>query len=171
MADVLMVEDFPNTTLTQQINHLEDTLEFSPNFVIIESESFAVRIAKWLAMGNLLHKAATISGLFSFFINILSKYANPYPTAQIIRITLACISLSTSFMYNFFWSPDPCSKYQIVKNSSQLRKFNYLKKKRTKPSLILIKKNDKYRKILHSFLSLAAIYPYIHPISLHLGCL
>uniref|UniRef100_A0A6B2G6T9 Transmembrane protein 11, mitochondrial (Trinotate prediction) n=1 Tax=Myxobolus squamalis TaxID=59785 RepID=A0A6B2G6T9_MYXSQ len=150
-----------NTNIDEEIDHFNQTLQFKPNFLIIESASLSARVAKWISFGNFLHKTSTLCGLVSCSLRFLSMIAINLPPFKILHTSLALVSISTAFLYNYFWSRDLCSNYQISTRPIEIKKFIYLNKSGTCISMLLTKKNDQYRKFLHNCLALASVSPFV----------
>ncbi|XP_074647223.1 transmembrane protein 11-A, mitochondrial-like [Tubulanus polymorphus] len=130
-------------------NELERALEAEVETIIIEPTKLGDETAKWITVGNCLHKTAVLAGLSSFIV------AAALPTASFGYIPLGCTSVVCSSVYAISWQFDPCCKYQVEYNPKKLQKLPLHNLGSSSP-VVLVRKNDRRRKILHNSISLAA---------------
>ncbi|CAG4981020.1 unnamed protein product [Parnassius apollo] len=91
---------------------LERALEAGVRVIVIEPEPLGEETARWIYVGNLLHKVSVYSGLCSI-------------TSGLIWNSLACapfgiVSVLCAGCYTLSWQWDPCCKYQEDKNRRRL---------------------------------------------------
>ena len=74
-----------------------------------------------------------------------------------IVLPLGSASVICAGVYMVSWQPDPCCKYQVESDYSRMDRLPLHKLSSTSP-IVLVRKDDKRRRILHNtlaFLSLA----------------
>ena len=107
-------------------------------------------------MGNCLHKTAVISGLCSIFLPYILPEATPPPSIY-FGVPTALLSLSCAALYGISWQFDPCCKYQVTVSSRELSELNVQNLTNASP-VVLVRKDDKYRKTLHNSVAFAATF-------------
>ncbi|XP_069762118.1 transmembrane protein 11, mitochondrial isoform X1 [Narcine bancroftii] len=95
---------------------LEQALETQYKYIIIEPTRIGDETARWIAVGNCLHKTSVIAGSVCLLtpIALASEYAR-YVTLPIGAISVACAAL-----YGISWQFDPCCKYQVEYDTCKL---------------------------------------------------
>jgi len=110
--------------------------------------------SRWIRVGNCLHKTAVLSGLASLVL----PYLLPDGTSPAIiyaGLPSAVLSVGCAALYGISWQFDPCCKYQVTVNSRELSQLNV--QNLTNPSpVVLVRKDDKYRKALHNCIAIVA---------------
>ena len=141
---------------------------------MIEPSKLGDETARWIAVGNCLHKTAVVTGMMSVAAAFIWN-KRPY-----ICLPFGVLSLLCTGVYTLSWQFDPCVKYQVEtdlkklmevlpelnklpsllsldsqKVSTAVSQFNTL------PSnpVVLVRKDNSKKKMVHSGLSiLAAIF-------------
>ncbi|UYV76390.1 TMEM11 [Cordylochernes scorpioides] len=154
-------EDFRDIAIIQEIydgessyevfeNDLETALESGISTIVIEPTRLGEETARWIALGNCLHKTAVLSGLGTVLT------ASLWPDRWYLYSPLAFTSLLCSTIYGVSWQFDPCCKYQVETNLKNLAKLPLHTLVSNTP-IVLVRKDDTYRKILHSAFTLGAL--------------
>ncbi|XP_002165461.1 transmembrane protein 11, mitochondrial [Hydra vulgaris] len=127
---------------------LERALESKVQHIIIEPVSIGDETTKWIQVGNFLHKTSVLTGI-SFLITplVFSVRLQPY-----VLIPLSSVNILCTTLYDLSWQFDPCCKYQIELNARKIEQLQSQTLSSATP-LILVYKDDKYRKRLHNILS------------------
>lgn len=112
--------------------------------------------SRWIRVGNCLHKTAVLSGLSSIFMPYVLPEGSP-PPAIYFGAPAALLSLGCAALYGISWQFDPCCKYQVTVNSRELSELNVQNLTNASP-VVLVRKDDKYRKTLHNSVALAATF-------------
>jgi len=129
---------------------LEKALESQCALIVIEPTQLGEETARWIAFGNYLHKTAVISGITS----IISGFAWPDNFAP--QAPLSIISTLCTGLYTACWQFDHCVKYQVEKDIRKLTRLPILGALTGSSPVVLVRKEDTKRKILHCTVSLAA---------------
>ncbi|KAG5888248.1 hypothetical protein JTB14_027930 [Gonioctena quinquepunctata] len=129
---------------------LEKALECCCSFIVIEPTQLGDETARWISFGNYLHKTAVISGVMS----IISGFAWPdnfTPQAPMSFLSTLCTGL-----YTASWQFDHCVKYQVERDPRKLARLPILGALSATSPVVLVRKDDTKRKILHCTVSLTA---------------
>ena len=95
-----------------------------------------------------------ISGLCSICVPYILP--EDYPSLSIyFGVPTALLSLGCAALYGISWQFDPCCKYQVTVNSRELSELHVQNLTNASP-VVLVRKDDKYRKVLHNSLALAS---------------
>lgn len=151
---------------------LERALEAGCKIIVIEPPRLGDETARWIAVGNCLHKTAVLSGLGAI---VCGKYCSTsfsdlhfylYLTFHILGIAwaefpytytpLSVMSFFCTGLYTVSWQFDPCVKYQVYTDSKKLAKLPLFNALSSASPTVLIRKNDSKRKILHCSVTLAS---------------
>lgn len=87
---------------------LEKALVAGINYIIVEPARLGDETARWITVGNCLHKTAVVSGLAS----IVTVTLWPDRLA-IFAAPLCAISVFCTGLYTVSWNYDPCCQYQV----------------------------------------------------------
>lgn len=127
---------------------LEDAFDTGYQVIIIEPIGLGDQAIRWIKVGNFLHKTAVITSLGSLITFCL---APPQ-----IALLLGGAGVVCACVYDFSWQFDPCCKYQVDyrgKDLVQVPSHEIL----SRTPVVLVRRNDKYRKILHNTLALLVV--------------
>ena len=128
----------------------EDAVEKGFQLVIVEPPGLGDNCIRWIRAGNFLHKAAVLSAIGTLI-------ATPFVPRKISFFTtfpLGVFSIGCAGMYGVSWQFDPCCKYQVDYKGQELTKVPSHDIHTSSP-VILVRRNDRFRKILHNSLSFA----------------
>ncbi|XP_069124678.1 transmembrane protein 11-B, mitochondrial-like [Argopecten irradians] len=117
--------------------------------IIIESSKLGDMTARWISVGNCLHKTSVVSGLSS----MICMYC--YPDRSYIYFPLGLVSVTFAGTYAATWQFDPFCKYQVEHNVHRLEKLP-LHNISTNSPIVLIRRDDHRRKVLHNLVALTA---------------
>lgn len=98
---------------------LEKALVARTHFITIEPARLGDETARWITVGNCLHKTAVVSGLASIVTGYLWQDRLAICAAPLCAISVFCTGL-----YTVSWNYDPCCQYQV---RNQLLFMNELK--------------------------------------------
>lgn len=128
---------------------LEAALESGCATIIIEPTKIGEETTRWIRVGNCLHKTCVITGS----IALLSPYIMPRAIRCPSSFGFSGISIFCALLYGVSWQFDPCCKYQIEYDTKKLAR---LPGGTSSSPVVLVKTDDKYRKILHNAIAGAA---------------
>ncbi|KAL3282580.1 hypothetical protein HHI36_005755 [Cryptolaemus montrouzieri] len=130
---------------------LEKALDARCSVIVIEPTQLGDETARWISFGNCLHKTAVISGLTSIVTGFV------WPDNVIPQGSSCAVSLFSTALYTASWQFDPCVKYQVERNPRKLARLPILGALTTASPVVLVRKDDTRRKILHCTVSLTAV--------------
>ena len=147
---VIIREIYENDNSSEDFeNELERALELDVNTIIIEPTKLGDETARWIAVGNCLHKTAVLAGFGSLFSG------NVWPDKDWVTFPLGFSSIVCAGVYAVSWQFDPCCKYQVEYNTRKLQRLPLHDLTSSSP-IVLVRKDDRLRKLLHNSVSLAA---------------
>ncbi|XP_013384776.1 transmembrane protein 11-A, mitochondrial [Lingula anatina] len=131
-------------------NELDRALEDCVSFIIIEPTKLGDETARWIKVGNCLHKTSLLSGVCCLAVGKLWPQVG-----SILTCPLGVVSVMCAGLYMASWQYDPCCKYQVVTDPRKLQGLPLYDL--TSPSYVALeRKDDTARKILHTIVALAA---------------
>ncbi|XP_062588602.1 transmembrane protein 11, mitochondrial-like [Saccostrea cucullata] len=116
--------------------------------IIIEPFTLGKDTARWIKMGNFLHKSCVVSGI----ISLITGYCNK----DLVSYTFAGVSFLTAGLYALSWASDPCCKYQIEKNKRRIQDLP-LHELSSTSVVVLVRRDDARRKYLQNIVSFSAV--------------
>ncbi|MCL4116901.1 UNVERIFIED_CONTAM: hypothetical protein GTU68_042117, partial [Idotea baltica] len=128
---------------------LERALEAGVLTIVIEPTTLGDETARWISVGNCLHKTAVLSGFGSITAGLL------WQDSALACVPLGTLSLFSTGVYTASWQFDPCCKYQVEYDSTRLSSLPLESLSSASP-VVLMRKDDSKRKILHCLVSLSA---------------
>ncbi|KAK7112213.1 transmembrane protein 11, mitochondrial-like [Littorina saxatilis] len=128
---------------------LDRALDSGVKTIVIEPSKLGDEASRWITCGNCLHKSAVLSGLGSLIC------ARMWPEHNEIYMPMGFLSVICAGVYAISWQFDPCSKYQVETNMNKVPKLPLHSLTTTTP-VILVRKDDARRKVLHNTVSLIA---------------
>lgn len=137
------------------------------SLILIEPTSLGEETARWITVGNFFHKTGVLCGLGSIGSYTISRFispkffpfATPGPLWSVAILSCGVSSFLCAALYTFGWQWDPCCKYQVERDMSRLKDVLPLSRLTSAAPVILTRRDDLRRKILHNsiaFLSIAA---------------
>ena len=130
-------------------NELEHALERKVAVIVIEPCKLGDETARWITVGNCLHKTAVLSGLACLTTGMV------WPDHELAYFPLGFTSVVCTSVYTVSWQFDPCCKYQVEADSRKLQRLPLHRLTSTSP-VVLVRKNDFFRKLLHSTFALSS---------------
>ncbi|KAL9956660.1 hypothetical protein ACROYT_G038174 [Oculina patagonica] len=124
---------------------LERALESQCAMIVIEPTMIGEETARWIQVGNCLHKTAVIAGLGCF----VSPWVLPRAVKEPISFVCGGVSIFCAALYGVSWQFDPCCQYQVEYDTRKLAKLPLGSLTSSSP-IVLVRKDDKYRKRLHN---------------------
>lgn len=88
---------------------LEKALEAKVKYIIIEPLRLGDETARWITVGNCLHKTAVVSGIASVVCGSL------WPERPVFSLPLCAVSIFCTGLYTISWNVDHCCQYQVSK--------------------------------------------------------
>nr|SVE86488.1 EOG090X0HTT [Daphnia similis]SVE87114.1 EOG090X0HTT [Daphnia similis]SVE88370.1 EOG090X0HTT [Daphnia similis] len=128
---------------------LERALEAAVPVIVIEPVRLGDETARWIAVGNCLHKTAVLAGLGSVITGLFCDN-RPY-----IYTPLGLLSLLCTGLYTASWQFDPCCKYQVEMDTKRLAKLP-VNRLTTSSPIVLVRRDDNKRKTLHCTICVTA---------------
>ena len=144
--DLYKTDHFANEILEEQ---LENALESQIDHIIIEPRQVGDETSKWIQVGNFLHKTSVLSGLSCLLVPLIC----PFRYQHYFSIPLSTMNLACTTLYDLSWQYDPCCKYQVERNTKILEQLQMHDLETANP-VVLVRRDDKYRKRLHNFFSI-----------------
>ncbi|XP_017786315.1 PREDICTED: transmembrane protein 11 homolog, mitochondrial [Nicrophorus vespilloides] len=129
---------------------LERALDARCCVIVIEPTQLGDETARWISVGNCLHKTAVLTGLGAIISGIIWQ-ENP-----IICTPMGVISVLSTGLYTASWQFDNCVKYQVERDPRKLARLPVLSAMSAASPVVLVRKDDTKRKILHWTVSLSA---------------
>lgn len=131
---------------------LESALEAQYSLIVVEPTGLGNHVIRWIRVGNFLHKSAVLASFGCLFAAPIL----PRPFATFTSVPLGLFGVGCALFYDFSWRSDPCCKYQVDYHGSQLVHLPSHELHSQTP-VVLVRKNDKYRKVLHNTLALCVV--------------
>ena len=126
----------------------EDAVDKQFCVIVVEPPGLGNDCIKWIKLGNFLHKSSVLT-TFGFLVSI------PFVPTKYALVSTVPIGLFGAFcagVYSLSWQFDPCCKYQVDYRGQMLARIPSQDIQSSNP-IVLVRKNDKYRKILQNTLS------------------
>ncbi|XP_055050309.2 transmembrane protein 11, mitochondrial [Misgurnus anguillicaudatus] len=131
---------------------LEQALEAQYRYIVIEPTRIGDETARWVAVGNCLHKTAVLAGAAC----LLTPLALPADYSRYVALPAGALSLACATLYGISWQFDPCCKYQVEYDSQKLSRLPLHTLTSSTP-VVLVRRDDVHRKRLHNTIALAAL--------------
>uniref|UniRef100_A0A3B1JRL0 Transmembrane protein 11 n=1 Tax=Astyanax mexicanus TaxID=7994 RepID=A0A3B1JRL0_ASTMX len=131
---------------------LEQALEAQYRYIVIEPTRIGDETARWVAVGNCLHKSAVLAGAAC----LLTPLALPADYSRYVALPAGALSLACAALYGISWQFDPCCKYQVEYDSQKLSRLPLHTLTSSTP-VVLVRRDDVHRKRLHNTIALAAL--------------
>lgn len=131
---------------------LEQALEAQYKYIVIEPTRIGDETARWITVGNCLHKTAVLAGTACLFTPLVL----PADYSHYISLPAGVLSIACCTLYGISWQFDPCCKYQVEYNAYKLSRLPLHTLTSSTP-VVLVRKDDLHRKRLHNTIALAAL--------------
>ncbi|KAK9738984.1 Mitochondrial morphogenesis regulator [Popillia japonica] len=126
---------------------LERALDACCSVIVIEPTQLGDETARWISVGNCLHKTAVLSGLGSIVSGLL------WPNNMYLYAPLGMFSTLCTALYTASWQFDNCVKYQVERDPRKLARLQVVSAMSAASPVVLVRKDDTRRKILHCTVS------------------
>ncbi len=120
---------------------LEQALEAQYRYIVIEPTRIGDETARWVAVGNCLHKSAVLAGATC----LLTPLALPADYSRYVALPAGALSLACAALYSISWQFDPCCKYQVEYDSQKLSRLPLHTLTSSSP-VVLVRRDDVHRK-------------------------
>ncbi|XP_074867296.1 transmembrane protein 11, mitochondrial isoform X1 [Carettochelys insculpta] len=131
---------------------LEQALEAQYKYIVIEPTRIGDETARWITVGNCLHKTAVLAGTAC----LVTPLAFPADYSHYISLPAGVLSMACCTLYGISWQFDPCCKYQVEYDAYKLSRLPLHTLTSSTP-VVLVRKDDLHRKRLHNTIALAAL--------------
>lgn len=131
---------------------LEQALEAQYKYIVIEPTRIGDETARWISVGNCLHKTAVLSGAAC----LLTPLSLPVEYSRYVALPAGALSVACAALYGISWQFDPCCKYQVEYDSQKLSRLPLHTLTSSTP-VVLVRRDDVHRKRLHNTIALAAL--------------
>ncbi|XP_055687608.1 transmembrane protein 11 homolog, mitochondrial isoform X2 [Lutzomyia longipalpis] len=116
-------------------SELDKALYARFKYIIIEPPRLGEETARWITVGNLLHKTSVVSGIASIATGCL------LPKRFIITFPLCVVSIIFTSLYTVSWHYDPCCQYQVEKDRKTLERITMQGKDTALPVVLVYSEN------------------------------
>lgn len=120
--------------------------------ILIVCDEHQISLFRWIRFGNFLHKTAVISCL----AGLVCVPVVPHRLFHYISFPLGATGVLCVALYDVSWQFDPCCKYQVDHDGHELTHVPSHELHSSSP-VVLVFRNDKYRKRLHNVLAIATL--------------
>ncbi|XP_045211361.2 transmembrane protein 11, mitochondrial-like [Mercenaria mercenaria] len=125
---------------------LDRALDVHAEFIVIEPRNLGDETARWIKVGNCLHKTSVVTGFVSGVVQYMDSSRN------FVIISCGVLSVFCASIYAVSWQYDPCCKYQVEDNLPKLEKI--LGSLSTVTPVVLVRRDDTRRKKLHNIIAI-----------------
>lgn len=109
-------------------------------------------LCRWVRFGNFLHKTSVLASLGA----LVCLPVVPHRVLSFTVVPLGVLGSCCAALYDVSWQFDPCCKYQVDHGGKELSHVPSHELHSQSP-VVLVLRNDKYRKRLHNSLALAVV--------------
>ncbi|KAH3871474.1 transmembrane protein 11, mitochondrial-like [Dreissena polymorpha] len=145
--EYVIIRDVVDTDLTDEDSEeeLERAFEEEAEIIAIEPIALGNEIARWIRVGNTLHKVSVLSGLASLILPLFTK-------SNSIPVTCSALSVICASVYGIAWQNDPCCKYQVSTDLAELE--HLIQSLNSANPVVLVRRDDSRRRKLHNVFAL-----------------
>ncbi|KAK2711368.1 transmembrane protein 11, mitochondrial-like isoform X2 [Artemia franciscana] len=129
---------------------LENALEAGYEVIVIEPHRLGDETARWIQVGNCLHKTAVLAGFGTILIG------SAFKNRTFVYLPLGALSFLCTAIYTLSWQSDPCCKYQIESDTNRLARIP-LRSLTSSTPVVLVRRDDSRRRTLHCVMTFCAI--------------
>lgn len=146
--EYVIIRDQGNEELTDEELEIEldRALDEKSEFIVIEPKNLGDETARWIKVGNCLHKTSVVSGFVSGCVQCIDS------SKTYIIISCGVISVFCASVYAISWQYDPCCKYQVEDNVPKLEKI--IGSMSSVSPVVIVRRDDSRRKKLHNIIAI-----------------
>ena len=101
------------------------------NYIIIEPSKLGEETARWITVGNCLHKTSVIAGVAGMTAGLV------WPDRGLVYFPMCFLSTVCAGVYMISWQFDPCCKYQVEYDTKCLQKLPLQKLTSSSPVVLM----------------------------------
>jgi len=145
-----LVQDYNALGYKQALAELDQALiEMYPT-IVIEPLRLGDDTARWILVGNLLHRTTVWAGIGG----CVSVALLPDSALLWLPVPLAILSLGSFVGYTASWMSDPCRNYQVEQDKQRLAALNLNNLSSSNSVVVLTLTDDFRRRCMHSAVAL-----------------
>ena len=129
----------PNSLL-----ELNEAMRHNFDAILLSDISLGKRVCSWIQFGNFLHKIGVLTGLSSLLLNIAQ-------TSDWLTASVSFCSIISISAYNAIWRRDIVSCYQLDTRGDFVANVP-LSSVKSGSLMVLVKRDDRYRRLLHNLI-------------------
>ncbi|RZB39660.1 Mito morph reg domain containing protein [Asbolus verrucosus] len=151
-SNIAVIREVYDSEYSQQCfsMELEKALDACCTVIVIEPSQLGDETARWISVGNCLHKTALLCGMGSFLTGFI------WPERFVPQVPFSIFSSLCASLYTVSWQFDHCVKYQVERDPRKLARLPILGALTAASPVVLVRKDNTRRIILHWTVSLAA---------------
>lgn len=115
-------------------NELDRAIDAGVDVILIEPEQLGEDTARWISLGNCLHRTTLVTSSISVLATICWE-EKPYIYCPLSGLCIFCASF-----YHFSWKADPCSNYRTAHPSEFQDKLIQITGSSVPPVVLIRKK-------------------------------
>lgn len=131
----------------------EEAMEKQYTVIVVEPAGLGSDCIKWIKVGNFLHKTSVLAGMMTL---VAAPFIRTTKMALCTTVPIGLIGACCAALYSITWQSDPCCKYQVDYKGRVLTRIPSHDIHSTNP-VVLVRRNDKYRKILQNTISVVVV--------------
>lgn len=147
-----MIREVYDSEYSQQCfsYELEKALEASCTIIVIEPSQLGDETARWISVGNYLHKFAVASGIGSVLSGLV------WGERYVPQLPFSIFSALCASLYTVSWQFDLCVKYQVERDPGKLARLPVLAGMTATSPVVLVREDNTKKILLHWTVSIAA---------------
>lgn len=151
-SDIAVIREVYDNEYSQDYfsMELEKALDACCSVIVIEPSELGDETASWIHVGNCLRKSAVVLGIGSILSGII------WPKRVIPQVSFSIISALCASLYTASWQFDHSVKYQVERDLQKLSRFPILEILKAASPVVLVRKDNGKRNILHWTVPLTA---------------
>uniref|UniRef100_A0A914WK20 Uncharacterized protein n=1 Tax=Plectus sambesii TaxID=2011161 RepID=A0A914WK20_9BILA len=153
-----LFQDYNALGYKQALAELDQALIDMYPTIVIEPLRLGDDTARWILVGNLLHRTTVWGGIGG----CLGVALLPDSTLLWLPVPLATVSLGAFVAYTASWMSDPCRNYQVETDKQRLAALNLNNLSSSNSVIVLTLTDDFKRRCVHSAVALltASVFSY-----------
>ncbi len=130
----------------------DEAMERQYCVIVVEPPGLGSECIRWIKLGNFLHKTSVLTTM-GFLVTVPIV---PTKYAIATTVPLGLFGVCCAAAYSLSWQSDPCCKYQVDYRGQVLTRIPSQDIHCPNP-IVLVRRNDKYRKILQNTFSVVVV--------------